>query len=71
MKPHCKHPLAHCVSVGRRRRGRKLGVALMVGLILGAYFLIKVLLPTLAGLLDGVFATVVERVGRRAFEDEV
>lgn len=60
----------HSTKLRRVRRRPKLGIALAVALVVGFYFLIKVFLPSVAGLLDGVFATVVERVGRPLFKDE-
>lgn len=75
MKTKHKHPLAHCVSVsGRTRRKRRprfhLGVIVEVGLVVGAYFILKAILPTVAELLDGIFAHIVEKVGKGMTDED-
>jgi hypothetical protein len=62
-KRHTSHGL-------RRVRRKKLALGLVLALVVGLYFVLKVVCPTIAGLLDGVFASVCERVGRKTFVDE-
>lgn len=46
------------------RRRRPLGVILSVAGVVGGYFLLKLILPDVAGLLDGFFAYLVEKLVR-------
>lgn len=65
------HILRHCVTVHRVRRGpyRTLLRTLFAGgILVGLYLALKIFLPGLAGLLDGIFAGFLERLFRD--EDE-
>ena len=70
------HPLVHVVSTRPRegRRGRRLRallrLTLLGGFVVGLYLLLKVLVPQLASLLDGLFAGAAGRVGEKMLGDE-
>lgn len=73
MKTIRRHKLARRLAESRHApRKRKLhwGVALVTLGLVGLYFVLKALVPTFAGLLDGVFATAVERVGKRLVDED-
>lgn len=73
MKTIRRHNVARRLIVSRRSRPkRKLhwGVALVMAGLVGLYFVLKALVPAFAGLMDGVFATAVERVGKRMVDED-
>jgi len=71
-----QHPLVHAVSI-RPRKGRRghrlralLRLSLLGGSVVGLYLLLKVFVPQLASLLDGLFAGAAGRVGEKMLGDD-